>query len=306
MVWGFLVPLLVSAAVSAAAALRLRRARQALRRPEREARRPYRADVYELAFVAAHLPETLVTALHADGRLVASRAGTVTVTDGDPREPVEAAVALAAGPTRTHDLLDLLASVPFKAPHRAFEKQLMRTGLLQDDDLHARAVRAAGSLRTAAVLVAAAGGFSAWWAHRHDEGVLLRLLPFAALLAAAVVLAVRGRPERTFTTALGAGVLTKALADPAPRPPALAVALGGLAALPADHDLAIALAGSRAAAEAEQAARAARAAAERRRRAEAAARSRSASGSDGAGLGSPGGCGGSSCGGGCGGCGGGL
>ncbi|WP_330334330.1 hypothetical protein OHS33_34350 [Streptomyces sp. NBC_00536] len=250
--------LLVSIGAVVHADLRIRRALEELTRPERTARAqdPYVPGLHALARLAGHLDETVLAVMHGEGRLVAFRSGVVTLTDVTPRDPVEDPVIQAVrgvhGDGRSADLRRLLLEAGDGPAAGEIDGDLARRGLTREWSAHYEARRAFDPAPKTAAFVAAAAGASLWWTLAHGRGFALPLAAFLPVLTWAVVVARRRRrPRRRGTTDLGDEVLARAaeaLGDPPSAP--YAVALGGLVALPPDHDLRLAHEGSEALAEA--------------------------------------------------------
>ncbi|WP_327677542.1 TIGR04222 domain-containing membrane protein [Kitasatospora sp. NBC_00458] len=228
---------------AAAAVAGLRRAELAPRRSG------FTPGTYELAYLAEHLAETAVAVMHQEGRLVASRSGTVTVTDpataAETAVAAEATVILAAGPTRTRPLAELLADRRLSGWQLAeaspeLRERLVASGLLRDQQLYARARAGYDSAPYAPVLVGLMGAVALWQADLHEGPLGLVQAGFGVLFAAALAVALWPRPKPSHTTELGRKVLARARASADGESPALVVALGGLYALPPDHPLAVA------------------------------------------------------------------
>ncbi|MFJ3221016.1 TIGR04222 domain-containing membrane protein [Kitasatospora sp. NPDC086801] len=285
--------LLVAAGPGYRAALR------ELHRAEREAEGAENVErLYELACLARHVGETALLLMYERGDLVASRSGEVTATRRGRKNDFEAAVVASVGRGQTRDLLHVLAEVETGSAAAALRQRIAGRGLLQDEGLYRRAVKARTRLRVALGLAMTAGVAAVCWLVAAGGNGLPTALAFEALCCAALLPVRRNRPARRHTTVLGNRVLAQAGAQARWRHRGGSVALGGLNVLPQEHDLRLALAGSQARV---RAVREVLIAAARARHATAA----SGSGHDGVGLG--GACGGGGCGAGCGGgCGGGL
>ncbi|MET9399770.1 TIGR04222 domain-containing membrane protein [Kitasatospora sp. NPDC002965] len=222
----------------------------ALRRAERTPRRSgFTTGPYELAYLAEHLAETAIAVMHQEGRLTASRSGTVTITDpataAEIEVPAEATVVLAVGPTRTRGLADLLddrrlSGWQLSEASAELRDRLVASGLLRDQRLYARALAGYQSAPFAPVLVGLAGAFALWQADLHEGPVRLVQVGFGVVLAAALAVALWPRPRPSRTSEHGRKVLARARSSSAGDSPAVLVALGGLAALPPDHPLAVA------------------------------------------------------------------
>ncbi|MFI2611183.1 TIGR04222 domain-containing membrane protein [Kitasatospora sp. NPDC018619] len=304
--------LLLGAAVGLAAGwLRSRAALRELHRAERDARgREFDLRPHELAALAGNLAQLTLLELYERGRIVASRSGDVTATatpaapGAGPQEtaPVEEAVVEQLGPTGTGDIGALVTAVERGPQVREVRARLAGAGLVDDEELQERARQASAQMFTVLVSVAATGVAALAWALVTGGNLLLPPAGFAVLFALALWAHRRSWPYLRPTTVLGARVLAEARAARRhPRDRAEAVALDGLEALPADHDLRVCQEAARA-----RKAALARAAATKRTASHGTGGRSGGSGGVGAG-GCGGGCGSSGCGSGCGGgCGGGA
>ncbi|WP_031074117.1 hypothetical protein [Streptomyces sp. NRRL WC-3742] len=246
-----LVLLLGAGTVTAVSTVRCRRAVRGLYRAERlAAGREFDLTRTELAYLAGNLGAMTVTTMHEGGRLVATRSGDVTLTTpaaagtwagtgagdraGNDFEEVAVGWLRSAHP---NDLRLLLRVVDTSPEAKALRARLAVQGLAYDEELvervrwvDQRKARLAGAL--AAMLVAALEwprAFPGLW-----PIPLAVLLP--SLAAAFWITCVSTPPLRT-TTGPGERVLKAALAAEPRRRGTAAVALRGLTALPADHDL---------------------------------------------------------------------
>ncbi|MFJ9694366.1 hypothetical protein [Kitasatospora sp. NPDC101183] len=254
-----LVLLLGAGTVITVATVRCHRAVRRLYRAERlAAGREFDLTRTELAHLAGNLGAMTVAKMHEGGRLVAARSGDVTLTTpaaagtgagaeaGDRTGNEFEAVAVRLY-TSAHadDLNYLLMSVDTSPEAKALRARLAAQGLAYDEELvervrwvDQRKARLGGSL---VVMFLATLGWP-----RAFPGVWPVPLPVLLLSFAAVFWATGAStpPPRT-TTGPGERVLKAARAAEPLRKGTAAVALRGLSALPADHDLRTCDAGSR-------------------------------------------------------------
>ncbi|MEU1284547.1 hypothetical protein [Kitasatospora sp. NPDC005856] len=248
--WLVLVLLLGAGTVIAVTTVRCRRAVRGLYRAERlAAGREFDLTRPALAFLAGNLGAMTVTKMYEDGRLVATRSGDVTLTTpaaagtgagagtGDRAGNEFEAVAVRSHMSaHTNDLRLLLRTVDESPEAKALRARLAAQGLAYDEELvervrwvDQRKARLVGALAVMAVATLAwPRAFPGLWP-----------VPLAVLLlslwAALWITGVSKPPLRT-TTGPGERVL-KAARAAEPRRGTAAVALWGLTALPADHDL---------------------------------------------------------------------
>ncbi|MET8544076.1 TIGR04222 domain-containing membrane protein [Kitasatospora sp. NPDC004799] len=231
-----------------------------LYRAERRARgREFDPSPEEVACLAGHLVELRLLKMYDAGRIVVSRQGdvTATTTSTGPEDYFEAAAVGRLGPTRTGDLRMLTTWLDDDAPPHAVRRRLVAAGLLHDRKLLDRASLAEESMAVVSFAVAAVGVAAFVYALVRHENWLLPLLGFPALFAVArlAITLVDLYGDFSWHTGLGSRVLSEARsADRREHGPAvdrrehapMAVALAGLSALPAEHDLRICLEASRA------------------------------------------------------------
>ncbi|MFI5530414.1 TIGR04222 domain-containing membrane protein [Kitasatospora sp. NPDC051853] len=221
----------------------IRRAVAELYRAEREkeAEAIGELDLYQLARLAQTVKPTVLVVMHEQGRLTASPEGTVTVTDPVPGDEVEAALIEAAGPSRTVRITAVAEAALIRGADR--DAELVRRGLLLDRALYERLVGPGATVaRAVAVLVLLSAVVSAWWLAARGEDLAQPLLLHTVLFGVALRSVFRCAPDWRYRTALGDRALAEARADAAGAPLTRAVALHGLSALPAGHDLLLATA----------------------------------------------------------------
>ncbi|MFE4973943.1 TIGR04222 domain-containing membrane protein [Kitasatospora sp. NPDC056651] len=242
--WVVLILFLVTGTALAVVRPRARAALHELYRAEQlAAGREFDLGRDELACLAGHLADLKILEMHGAGLLVASRSGDLTLTTppAGPQGVFEEEAARQFGPTRTRDLREVLASLDRSPPAVALRDRLPAQGLHYDDKLRDRVRRIHDwtAVVLASVTVAGVASLVITLA-RHENG-LVPLVPFAALFAAAWLVNHRiWMPLSVWGPRTGLGVRVLAEARPTGRRygPA-AVALDGLSALPAKHDLRI-------------------------------------------------------------------
>ncbi|MFF3002096.1 TIGR04222 domain-containing membrane protein [Kitasatospora sp. NPDC057940] len=238
---------LVSGVALLVAGLGYRAALRELHRAERAAGGAEGVErLYELACLARHVGETALVLMHERGDLVASRSGEVTATRRARKNDFEAAVVASVGQSRTRDLLSVVAEVDAGPAVAALRQRLADRGLVQDEGLYRRAVKARTRLRVVLGLAMTAGVAAGCWLVADGGNGLLAALAFEVLCCAVLLLVRRNRLVRRHTTVLGDRVLAQAGAQARWRHRGGSVALGGLDVLPPKHDLRLALAGSQA------------------------------------------------------------
>ncbi|GAA1397588.1 hypothetical protein GCM10009639_35200 [Kitasatospora putterlickiae] len=247
--WLVVVLLLGAAVWPARAGLRCRAARGALRRAERSAAgREPDLEPYELAVLAKNVPELFMARMYADGRLVASRSGDVTITranettggSGAPGEgDFETAVVRALGSRSTWGFRLLAWTVAQGPGSRALLERLVAMGLLEDEVLRRRAEKACLRMAWASATIAPVGLVALVWTLARNEDWRVPVVSFTVLLAAALGVRVASLPGWRYATGTGARLLAEARADDRWKHGTAAVAAHGLAALPEDHDLRI-------------------------------------------------------------------
>ncbi|MFJ8474032.1 TIGR04222 domain-containing membrane protein [Kitasatospora sp. NPDC094011] len=212
----------------------------------------------DVACLAGHLVELRLLTMYDAGRIVVSRSGdvTATTTTSSPEHYFEAAAVHKIGPTRTGDLEMLTKWLDDDAPPHAVRSRLVAEGLLHDGKLLDRAELAEEWMALVSYAVAAVGVAAFVYALVRHENWLLPLLAFPALFAVALSANTLVDKYGDFKrhTGLGSRVLSEAWStDRREHGPAsnrrehapMAVALAGLSALPAEHDLRICLEASR-------------------------------------------------------------
>ncbi|MGW1178115.1 TIGR04222 domain-containing membrane protein [Kitasatospora sp. NPDC002543] len=254
------VLLLGTAAGVAAVGLRCRAALRALYRAERRAAgREFDLDASELACLAGTLGQLTLTRMHEAGRLVASRSGDVTATGaaGGPGAldgagaaggagGFEAAAVRALGPTRTCGITRLIRAVDHGAEAKALRARLAARGLAYDEEQADRLGEFGRRTAALLALVVSAGLAALVWTLARGEDWLLPLLAFPPLLAAVLWIGRAARPPAGIATGPGTRVLEAARAGAHRSHGAAAVAVRGLDALPAGHDLRLCQDGARA------------------------------------------------------------
>ncbi|MFJ2864038.1 TIGR04222 domain-containing membrane protein [Kitasatospora sp. NPDC087314] len=219
-----------------------------LYRAERRAKgREFDPSLEEVACLARHLVELRLLEMYDAGRIVVSRKGDVTATTTStstgPAGNFEAAAVRELGPTRTGDLQMLTKWLDDDAPPHAVRRRLVAAGLLNDRKLLDRASLAEESMVLVSFVVAVVGVAAFVYALVRHENWLLPLLAFPALFAVArlVITLVDMYGNFSRHTGLGSRVLSEARSADRREHAPMAVALAGLSALPAEHDLRICL-----------------------------------------------------------------
>ncbi|PBC77340.1 uncharacterized protein (TIGR04222 family) [Streptomyces sp. TLI_235] len=200
-------------------------------------------ELLETAFLAGGPTRVAVTALirmQQEGRVIVSRSGTVTVTDPQPRDAVEAALIEAAGPGRQQDAHVLRLAVARSAAVQEIGDRLAERGLMRRPDRHRALVRARIVFGLALLATVALGVFAMVdWAGRSFEDRYTGappVLPFAILLIVGVIFLVATRPDKGRVTPAGRRQLSMMKEGGAWRPwdvaaPAAALAVLGALAL---------------------------------------------------------------------------
>ncbi|MBD0673148.1 TIGR04222 domain-containing membrane protein [Streptomyces sp. CBMA156] len=251
--WVALVLLAAAVAAVALAAARCYLGLRKLRRAERLATgREFDLAGIELAFLAGNLGELTVAEMYEGGRLVAARSGDVTLTtpaatgtgaggEDGAGDGLEAVAVRSLGSARTGDLRTLLRAVDGSPEAKALRARLAAQGLADSEELVERVRRV--NRRTPVLIgaVVVACSVAGAWMNTHrglwpvplaDCLLAAFLVPFAAALWTNQV---SWPPLRT-ATAPGERVLGAARAAEL-RQGTATVALWGLTALPAGHDL---------------------------------------------------------------------
>ncbi|MGW4894530.1 TIGR04222 domain-containing membrane protein [Kitasatospora sp. NPDC004240] len=226
--------------------LRIRRSLDDLHRAERRATAAgYDPELYELACLTDRLRDTVLTVMHVEGRLVASRSGTVTLTDPEPRHPAETTVIEAFQGTRTLKLDAVRDGVHGHAARERLRQDLVRNGLSQDVTLRIAAADAVRAGRWSPVVILLAGAATTAFALAHGAGAFVPVTAHLVLLVPALAIACRTGPQGDRVTELGHRAIARARAAGRDGDDRLAVAVEGLSALPESHALALALAARR-------------------------------------------------------------
>ncbi|MFE6051879.1 TIGR04222 domain-containing membrane protein [Kitasatospora sp. NPDC056446] len=257
--WLVLVLLLGVGAAVAVAAVRCHVGQRDLRRAERLADgREFDLEPIELAFLAGNLGALTVTEMYEGGRLIASRSGEVTLTTpgaartgtgagagaaaGDGAgDGFEAVVVRSLGSALTGDLKTLLRAVDGSPEAKALRARLAAHGLADDEELVERVRRV--NRRTPVLIgaVAVACAVAGAWTGTHrglwpTPPAVSLLAAFLVPFAAALWINQVSWPPLRSATAPGERVLEAARGAEV-RQGTMTVALWGLTALPAGHDL---------------------------------------------------------------------
>ncbi|MGW7446202.1 hypothetical protein [Kitasatospora sp. NPDC054795] len=247
--WLVLVLLPGAGTVMAVAAVRCYGALRKLRRAERlAAGRAFDLESIELAFLAGKVGDLTVAQMYEGGRLVAARSGDVMLTTpaaagtgaatGDGAgDGFEAVVVRSLRSARTGDLKTLFRAVDRSPEAKALRARLAARGLADDEELVERLWRVnrrTPALGGAAVAMSLA---TVAWTSPHRGLWPVPLAVFLLSLVAVLWINRVSCPSLRTATGPGERVLEAAQAAEPRRHGTAAVALWGLSALHADHDL---------------------------------------------------------------------
>ncbi|AUG80108.1 hypothetical protein CFP65_5404 [Kitasatospora sp. MMS16-BH015] len=193
----------------------------------------------DTAFLAggpARVADTLIVRMERDGRLIVSRDRYATVTDGQPRDEIEAVLIGTAGPAR-RERLDLLRAKVMCSGHvQRIGDQLADRGLMRRPDLIHRVVAARWVLLASLFTTLGLGTVAtvAWLGRRGEAGTP-PFFAFLGLLLLGLVWYASSRPGAARITPAGLRQLAL-MREGSPWRPSLALTGGGVFAALAPED----------------------------------------------------------------------